>query len=364
MNDADADLLQALVAIPSETGSEAAAVRFMQERARADGLRVTEDAVGNFIADVGHGPRTLHFVGHIDTVPGHIPVRVEEGTLWGRGAVDAKGPLAAAYCAARRFVGSSAITIRVVGAVDEEGNSRGAKALATEPAPDWIVVGEPSGVHGLTIGYKGIVRGTIRLERPRHHGAHPGPTAVEAMVDLWGAAKGTFGFDDTFDAVQGHLTTMDTASDGLVDRVSARFNIRLPPGVGTDDAERRLADLAASHDATVHVDERVEPALAPKRTDLMAAFLTAIRQAGGTPRLLRKTGTCDLNLLARRHPGVPILAYGPGDARLDHTPEERLDLAEFGEAVEILSQVFGALAKRGPGLVAAAPAALAPRQGP
>ncbi|WP_157463635.1 M20/M25/M40 family metallo-hydrolase, partial [Deinococcus pimensis] len=61
----------------------------------------------------------------------------------------------------------------------------------------------------------------------------------------------------------------------------------------------------------------------------------AIREAGGTPVFKVKTGTSDMNVVAP-HWQVPTVAYGPGDSRLDHTPEEHLDLAEYREAVAIL----------------------------
>lgn len=170
----DAALLEALVRIPSVTGSEEPAVKFLQQQAKEDGLRVHTDPVGNFIAEAGHGPRLLLFVGHIDTVPGEVPIRIENGNLWGRGAVDAKGPLAAAYCAARHFQDSTDVTVRIVGAVDEEGSSKGAKALQRDLKPTWMIVGEPSGVHGITLAYKGILRANFHVEQNRGHGAHPG----------------------------------------------------------------------------------------------------------------------------------------------------------------------------------------------
>jgi [amino group carrier protein]-lysine/ornithine hydrolase len=340
----DAALLEALVRIPSVTGDEAAAVRFLQAQARADGFRVQEDAAGNFIAEAGHGPRLLLFVGHIDTVPGHIPVRVEDGALWGRGAVDAKSPLMAAYCAARRHMDSRELTLRVVGAIDEEGDSRGARALDRTLRPEWILVGEPSGVHGLTLGYKGILRGTFRLERFRAHGAHPGATAIEEAIAFWEDVRFTYGLEDRFETMQGHLTDLTTRSDGLVDQVEGRFHLRLPPGHHPDAVESELHRLAERHGAKVEARERMSPALASKRTPLVAAFLDSIRQHGGEPRLLRKTGTADLNHLAEWFPGVPIAAYGPGDASLDHTPEERVELSEFAQGVEILDGVVRRLA--------------------
>jgi len=342
--DAEVDLLEALVRIPSVTGSEAAAVRFLQGRARADGLRVVEDAAGNFIAETGNGPRLLLFVGHVDTVPGHIDVRREGDALWGRGSVDAKGPLAAAYCAALRHKDSNELTLRIVGAVDEEGDSRGAKALDHSLRPEWIIVGEPSGVHGITLGYKGILRGAFRLERFRAHGAHPGKTAVEDAIAFWHDVAFTYGLEDRFETMQGHLTSLTSQSDGLVDKVEGRFHLRLPPGHHPEAVEAELRRLAARHDVTVEGHERMPPALASKRTPLVAALLESIRVHGGEPRLLRKTGTADFCLLAEWHPGVPMVAYGPGDASLDHTPEERVALAEFAQAVDILDGVFTRLA--------------------
>ncbi len=339
----DLELVESLVRIPSPTGSEAEAVRFLQERARRDGLHVIEDAPGNFVAEAGTGPRRILFVGHVDTVPGHIPVRVEGGELWGRGAVDAKGPLAAAYCAARLHRSSKAVTFRVVGAVDEEGDSRGAKGLTIPWTPDVILIGEPSGVHGITIGYKGILRGRFRIERERSHGAHPGSTAVEAAAAFWTDLSRHLELEDRFDALQGHLLALDTETNGLVDRVAGKFHLRIPPGTAPDQLARRV-EAFAPDGVVLEWGERQAPAVASHRTTLVAALLEAIRSDGGTPRLLRKTGTADFNHLAERFPGVPIAAYGPGDSSLDHTPRERLKIEEFQAAIRILSRVVHRLA--------------------
>lgn len=339
----DDQLLEALVAIPSVTGQEAEAVRFLQAQARADGLAVREDAAGNFIAETGTGPRTLLFVGHIDTVPGHIPVRTNRGELWGRGSVDAKGPLAAAYCMARRLKGLQGVRLVVVGAVDEEGDSKGCKGLDSG-RPDWIVVGEPSGVHGVTLAYKGILRGHFRLERARAHGAHPGLTAVEEALAFWDDVRRTHNLEDRFDALQGHLLALNTLGDGLVDHVEGRFHLRLPPGTDPDRLLAQLQELGQRHRVQVVGEERMRPAESSKRTPLAAAFLQAIRDVGGEPRFLRKTGTADFNHLAERHPGVPMVAYGPGDASLDHTPEERIVLSEFHQAIDVLESVARRLA--------------------
>lgn len=344
----DLELLEAIVRIPSPTGREADVVGFLRERARADGFRVLDDPVGNFVAETGRGDRLLLVVGHVDTVPGHIPVRRENGTLWGRGSVDAKGPLAAFYAAARRHRDDPGLRIRLVGAIDEEGNSRGAQAVPADLKPEWILIGEPSGAHALTLGYKGILRGVFRIERERHHGAHREPSAVESALAFWRALEAHYRFEDHFATVQGRLDSINTATDGLVDRVEARFNLRLPPGLAPETVERELQELGGSHGVTFDIDERMAGAEASKRGPLVASFLTGIRARGGRPQLKRKTGTADFNLFAHRHPGVPIAAYGPGDAALDHTPNEHLEVHEFEAAVEILDDVFRRLAASSP----------------
>lgn len=336
-----AELLEALVRIPSPTGHEDEAVQFLREQARRDGFRVLDDPVGNFVAEAGTGPRFVLFVGHIDTVPGDIPVRRDGDILHGRGTVDAKGPLVAAYVAARNHLNDSRLTVRIVGAVDEEGRSRGAKAVPTDLEPDWILIGEPSGANGLTLGYKGILRGVIVVERDHHHGAHPGPTAVEEAYAFWQTLAQRYNFDDRFDTVQGHLDAVHTSSDGLRDRVEAHFNLRLPPGMDPEVLHEALQGAAESQNVRVVVDERVRGHEADKRNALVASFLGAIRGEGGTPRLKRKTGTSDFSIFAERHPGVPIAAYGPGDASLDHTPNERASISELAMAVRVLDSVLG-----------------------
>jgi LysW-gamma-L-lysine carboxypeptidase len=80
-----------------------------------------------------------------------------------------------------------------------------------------------------------------------------------------------------------------------------------------------------------------------KNSPLVRAFLAAIRQAGGTPGFTVKTGTSDMNLVAPVW-GTPILAYGPGDSSLDHTPQEHILISEYERAIGILANVLTAVA--------------------
>lgn len=330
------DLLEAVVQIPSPSGDEAEAVGFMQDQARDDGLDVRRDGVGNLIVEAGRGERHLAFVGHIDTVPGVLPVHRDTQRLTGRGTVDAKGPLVAAYDAARRAMDDDTIRWTVVGAVGEEADSRGVRDLRLD-APDWIINGEPSGWDGITTGYKGLVRGTFHAAGAPVHGGHPQPGALDRCTSWWASVRAQLGHGTGFDGVQCRLDAMHSGCDGLTEQAEGRFQVRLPPGTDARETAARLRRAAAPHEVDLDLEDPVGAALADPRSPLATALRGAIRAAGGRPRVLHKTGTSDFNILHERFPDVPIVAYGPGDSALDHTPQEQLPWDDLRRSIEVLT---------------------------
>src|SRR5260370_15821593 len=99
-------LLHNMLTIRSYSGQEGALAVYLVGQARQMGLHACVDEVGNFVAstvsphELNSGSQPVILLGHMDTVRGYIPVRLQDGVLYGRGAVDAKGPLAAFLCAA------------------------------------------------------------------------------------------------------------------------------------------------------------------------------------------------------------------------------------------------------------------------
>src|SRR6266571_5317061 len=181
---ADLDLVRGLVEIPSVSRREGDAVEWLVARMAERGFRASVDDAGNAVGEIGDGPMHVVLLGHIDTVPGEIAVRIEGDELVGRGAVDAKGPLAAFVAAASAPVAGVRVTL--VGAVEEESpTSRGAHHRATLSAPDWCVIGEPSGWDAVTVAYKGRLTLDLSLSREARHGASQGPTIAEEALALW-----------------------------------------------------------------------------------------------------------------------------------------------------------------------------------
>ena len=85
------------------------------------------------------------------------------------------------------------------------------------------------------------------------------------------------------------------------------------------------------------------PFRAEKNTALVRALLRAIRAEGGRPRFKLKTGTSDMNVVGPAW-GCPIVAYGPGDSSLDHTPNEHIEVEAFRRGVKVLTQALELLA--------------------
>src|SRR5690606_21771134 len=148
-----AEMLRGLVSIPSPSGEEAAAVDWLCQQMAALGYEAAPDGAGNAVGRRGSGDREIMLLGHIDTGPGEIPVEIVDGALYGRGTVDAKGPLATFVVAGARAALPDGVRLTVVGAVEEEVmSSRGANYLAqTHPGPDAVIIGEPSGWDGIVL---------------------------------------------------------------------------------------------------------------------------------------------------------------------------------------------------------------------
>lgn len=345
LDPADLELVRGLVEIPSLSGQEGDAVEWLVHRMAERGFRARVDDAGNAVGEIGQGPAHVVLLGHIDTVPGEIPVRVENGELVGRGAVDAKGPLAAFVSASSEVVAGLRVT--VVGAVEEESpTSAGARYWATQPAPDCCVVGEPSGWDGITVAYKGRLLAEVTLERAGRHGAAPGATIGEEALAVWQRIRAATARDAerAFDRLDVRLEGMAAApGDGLVEVARLRIGYRIPPGLASDAVERELRAAAEAHDgeATVTVTRvgSEEPARTERTSELARAFARSIAEAGGRAAFIAKSGTSDMNVL---YPAwrCPMVAYGPGDSAYDHTPMERLRLDDHARAIEVLKGVL------------------------
>ncbi|GAC1443532.1 MAG: [LysW]-lysine hydrolase [Chloroflexota bacterium] len=338
------DLLEALLSIQSPTGSEDGVASLLLTVMERAGFEARRDEVGNAIGTWGTGERSVVLLGHMDTVSGDVPVRRLDGKLYGRGAVDAKGPLAAALVAGVRAAARANISITVIGAVQEEGPSVGARHLIGRPPPSSLIICEPSSWDAIVMGYKGSQRFSVDISQPGAHTAGPDATAPERAVEFWNRLVswcdeqgGTGEHRASFNRLTPTLIRMGSESTGTLDSAHLEIGLRLPPGMTVEAARDGVESLLPGVDFKFSPGE---PAIrGDKSNALVAAFLRSIREGGGTPRFKVKTGTSDMNVVGPAWQ-CPMVAYGPGDSRLDHTPDEHVRIEEYLQAIRVLTRVL------------------------
>jgi LysW-gamma-L-lysine carboxypeptidase len=329
-----------MLEIASVSGTEQHLARFLVTKMGELGFRVSCDEAGNVIGDIGSGDGpVIMLLSHMDTVGPVLPARRDTERLYGRGAVDAKGPLATMICAAAERPGFPGI-IRVIGAVEEELLSRGGHHIAaTLQPPDALIIGEPGGWDRVVLGYKGKIDLEFQIERPSTHSTNPVPKAGEAAAGFWQHVLDTLGPERDHGSFFLPAATLRRITGDLVTG-RAEVDCRIPPGFEVDDFVSRLRD--AVPDGVVKLIRSI-PAVRVERSSPVASSLSAaIRRHGGQPRPTLKTGTSDMNTVSDAW-SVPMAAYGPGNGALDHSDDEYIDIAEFRRAIAILGTAIDEL---------------------
>ena len=344
------ETLIGLVSQYSPSGQERGAVEWLVTRMKSLGYdNAFIDDAGNAVGVMGQGTKQVVLLGHIDTVPGEIKVEQDTISLYGRGSVDAKGPLASFVDAVAKVGVKDGWQFVVIGAVEEERNSEGARFAATQYKPDFAIIGEPNQWDRISLGYKGSAWVNVTVKRGQAHTASGAETAAEAAVEIWLKIKAyvdSFNTDKTkvFDKLLLTLRNMESDSNDFEQWARLRIGARLPVEVSPEDWYRKLEEIIS--DSHLGGLERVGfpvPAWkCEKNSQLVRSFLSGIRSQGGEPRFVYKTGTADLNIVAPVWQ-CPAVVYGPGDSALDHTPNEHINLSDYRKAVDVLSAALETL---------------------
>lgn len=356
-------LLVDLIQAESPSTREGPAREVLEAALRALGLDVETDKAGNLYArKEGVGPE-ISLTGHMDVVPAGeaaawpVPPfsgAIKDGALWGRGAVDMKGALAAMVGAAgqliaERFPG----TFSLLFVVAEEVGGAGSRHAASWVHPAVFVLGEPSRLR-LMRGHRGRIEPHLVFKGRQGHAALENPE--NPLFDLGEALSRLRRLDLGSDPDTGKNTCQPTqvqvspnAINVVPGRVELTLDCRYGPQVGAKgvlEAARRAAGKGevVVPELTVRVGS-VEarypfdfpPYVLPAGDPRLKKALSALDQdtAGLWPF------TTDAPYLAET--GARVLGYGPGDPALAHTTEERLPLSEFEAAISGYARLVRAL---------------------
>ncbi len=348
----DFETLRGLVSQYSPSGQERGAVEWLVARMKSLGFNnAFIDEAGNAVGVMGQGPKQVVLLGHIDTVPGEIKVALSPNPsptgrgelLYGRGSVDAKGPLACFVDAVAKVGVKEGWQFVVIGAVEEERDSEGARFVVDQYKPDFAIIGEPNQWDRVALGYKGSAWANITIKRGQVHTASGEETAAEVAVDAWLKIKAyvdAFNADKqkVFDKLLLTLRGMESDSNDFEQWAKLKVGVRLPVEVTPETWYQKLEELVGAAEVE-RLGFAVPAWSGEKNNRLVRGFLSGIRSNGGEPRFVYKTGTADLNIVAPVWK-CPAVVYGPGDSSLDHTPNEHMALEDYARAVAVLSQVL------------------------
>lgn len=326
-------LTRALVDIDSTTGKEGDAAAFLSQYLRGLGFDVIEQPVDgtrfNVYATCGSLPAVVLST-HVDCVPPFFPSRLEGGRLYGRGACDAKGILAAQVAAADRLRRLGETRVGLLFVVGEERGSDGAKRANLEPASSrYLIDGEPTDSR-LGLATRGVYRVALRASGRAAHSSFPelGESAIDKLLDVLIELRNVeWPSDDVLG--QTHYTV------GLISGGVA-------PNVVSPSAEAELMFRTVS-DAS-HVRALLEPFAS--RVSLEPVLEVPPVRMVTVPGLDTAVFpyTTDIPFLSAW--GKPLL-FGPGSIHVAHTAEEYIDLEEQRTAVDRYVRLASDLLARG-----------------
>ncbi|MGN6614924.1 MAG: M20/M25/M40 family metallo-hydrolase [Candidatus Nitrosocosmicus sp.] len=349
------ELLKNSLEIYSPSRSETKIANFLKDVCLDLGFEQANiDSVGNIVATKGTGDPIILLCGHMDTVPGIVPVRSDGNYIYGRGASDAKAPLIAMLLSAADFPKQNG-TIIFAGVVDEEGNATGIKNLVKDKNlnPHYAIFGEPSGIDNITISYKGRLE--IRLLCDVLNSAHASApwislNAIEEIYTIWNDLKKTL--DSSSAGIIKHKAdsisySVTEINGGLSHNVTPQkcrmtIDIRIPTNSSCDDIlkliDNYISGIKKDKNSLIikySVEDKTEPFRANTSSPLIRSLVLSILDIRKKrPLLLKKTGTGDMNILGNEL-NIPVVTYGPGDPHSSHTENERIFISDYLTGIEV-----------------------------
>ncbi|AEF55668.1 succinyl-diaminopimelate desuccinylase [Marinomonas posidonica] len=359
-----------LISRPSVTPEDAGCQEVMIQRLEKLGFKVEKMPFGkvkNFYAKRGDSGPNLCFAGHTDVVPTgpesewKVPPfqpEIIDGMLYGRGAADMKGSLAAMVTAVENFVQAhpnhpGQISFLITS--DEEGpfvdgTTRVVDALMERNEKvDWCIVGEPSSTKQLgdiiKNGRRGSFSGDLTVYGKQGHVAYPhlavnpihlaAPALAEMANTHWD--NGNDFFPPTSFQVS-NIQAGTGATNVVPGTLKAQFNFRFSSELDFDALKERVLSILEQHQLEYHIDWTYNglPFLT-KPGELVDAMIKAIEtNAGITPELSTSGGTSDGRFIAKM--GAQVVELGPINATI-HQINECVD----ANSLEQLSNVYSGI---------------------
>lgn len=340
-----------LVAVPSVSLEEARLADRVEAELRSLGRLDVHRIGDNVVARTQlERPTRLVLAGHLDTVPanGNAEPKVDGDVLWGLGATDMKGGLAVMLELAQAVAEPAVDVTWVFYRAEEIAAVHNGLSHLFRDRPDLVsgdvaLLGEPTG-GAIEAGCQGTMRFRLTLTGRRAHTARAwmGRNAIHRAGDVLSRLQQYVPRQPMLDGCQFHEAVQAVAIEGGVsgnvvpDRAAVTVNVRFAPDRTADEAEAEFRELVSS---AMEPDDDLQlvdvAAAAPPA--LTHPVLAALRERSGL-EVRAKLGWTDVARFAAA--GIPAANFGPGDATLAHSPDERVERADLDTTFEALKDLL------------------------
>jgi acetylornithine deacetylase len=319
------ELTRELISIPSISGDEKQVVGFLAEYLKRAGFEVElqDAAPGRPNVYARRGEPDVVLSTHTDTVPPYIEFSEDDEFIYGRGACDAKGIIAAMIKAGEALIESIVSDFGLLFVVGEEAGSPGARAANSIPNRSrFLINGEPT-ESKLALGSKGALRAILRARGRAAHSAYPerGDSAIEKLLDVLNdLRRAELPSDGTLAATTLNIGLIKggVAANVIPADAEAELMFRV---VTTSESLKRLVQDVVSSRVEVEYTFECDPVF----TERIEGFETTV-----------VSFTTDIPLLTNW--GKPVL-FGPGSILDAHTPGERISTRELTAAIDVYKEL-------------------------
>jgi putative selenium metabolism hydrolase len=369
--------LRDMIAIPAESCREGARCERVMREYRTLGLEeVRFDGLGTVLARVGSGPLTILMDGHIDCVGvadprawEHDPFsgKLDDGQVWGRGAVDELPAIACMAYGARMLADRGIpdeVTLWLAASVMEEDCDGYCLRHLIEVEglrPDVVVLGEPTDL-GVYRGHRGRLEVSITTRGVSAHAAHPdrGVNAIYKMAPIIAdvAALDERLADDEFlgkgTVVVSSIDCTTASLNAVPDSATITIDRRLTAGETAESALAQLRSLPSLGDAEIAVldyeatswrgarakQEKYFPSwVLPEEHPLVQEVAAAVEEVTGTPPRIGRWGFSTNGVATMGRHGIPTVGFAPGLEELAHSTRERVAVEDLITATAVYSLI-------------------------
>jgi acetylornithine deacetylase len=327
------ELTRQLISIPSISGDEKSVAEFLADYLSAAGFEVElqEAAINRPNVYARSGDPDVVLSTHTDTVPPYVEFREDDDFIYGRGACDTKGIIAAMLKAADALIEDNVTDFGLLFVVGEEAGSVGAKVANDIPNRSrYLINGEPT-ESKLALGSKGALRAILKASGRAAHSAYPekGESAIDKLLEVLADLR-------RVDWPQNETLGATTVNIGMI-KGGVAANV-IPP-----EAEAELMFRVVTNNATL---KRIIEGVVGSRVEIEFGFAC-------DPVFMEKIDGFETTVVAfttdipaLTNWGKPLL-FGPGSILDAHTPDEKISKRDIVEAVETYRQMVLSLKGKG-----------------